>query len=80
MLLSGTVKEDINDIARSFKCKKSTECDGIDMDLVKGVNECIVEPFTYICNLPLHNRFFLEKMKIATSLPICEAGDVNSSI
>lgn len=51
MFIGAVTHREIINIVKTFKNKKSTDCFGIDMTLVKSIIEYIVQPFAYICNL-----------------------------
>lgn len=45
-----TDEQDMLDIVKTFKNKKSTDCLEIDMSLIKNIIQDIVKPLTYVCN------------------------------
>ena len=75
MVLSGTNEKEIIEIVKEFKGKKSTDCNGIDMSLVKNIIECVVKPLTHVCNQSLTTGVFPSEMKTAKIIPIYKAGD-----
>lgn len=75
MFLKGTNEKEITDMVKTFEGKKSADCDGIDMSLVKQIIDCVVQPFTYICNQSLKTVVFPKKMKTAKVIPCYKAGD-----
>ena len=75
MFVSAVNDREIIDIVKTLKNKKSTDCFDIDMTLVKSIIECIVQPFTYICNLSFQTGIFPSKMKTAKVIPIYKSGE-----
>ncbi len=53
----------------------STDCDDIDMMVVKRVIEGISKRLTYICNLSFQTSKFPNKMKIAKVIPLYKTGN-----
>lgn len=53
----------------------STDCDSIDMTIVKKVIEAIVQPLTYICNLSFKTGNFPKEIKTAKVIPLYKTGD-----
>lgn len=51
MFLGGVCESDVLEVVRKFKNKTSNDCNTIDMSLIKDVIDCVVGPFTYICNI-----------------------------
>lgn len=77
MFLSEITEYDILDIVRKCKNKTSTDCDGIDMYIVKKTIDCILKPLTYIINLSFSSGVFPQKMKTAKIIPIFKNGDMH---
>uniref|UniRef100_A0A8C6VZ07 Reverse transcriptase domain-containing protein n=1 Tax=Nothobranchius furzeri TaxID=105023 RepID=A0A8C6VZ07_NOTFU len=75
MFLGGVCESDIIDVVSKFKSKKSMDCDGLDMSLVKEVLHSILQPLTYICNKSFQTGIFPDKMKIAKVIPLYKNGD-----
>ena len=75
MFLGGVCESDVLEVVRKFKNKKSVDCNNIDMSLVKVVMDCVLKPFTYICNKSLSTGIFPDKMKMAKVIPIYKNGD-----
>lgn len=75
MFLGGICLSDVLEVVRKFKKRKSTDCDNVDMSLIKEVVNCVLEPFTYICNKSFLTGNFPDKMKIAKVLPIYKNGE-----
>lgn len=55
--------DEIRKVVKNCGNKRLTDCEGLDMMIVKNIIEFIIEPFTYICNLSLTTGTFPEKMK-----------------
>ncbi len=52
-----------------------TDCNDIDMKLVKQISVGISKPLTYICNLSFRTGTFPRNMKIAKVMPLFKSGD-----
>uniref|UniRef100_A0A3B3B6W1 Reverse transcriptase domain-containing protein n=1 Tax=Oryzias melastigma TaxID=30732 RepID=A0A3B3B6W1_ORYME len=68
-------EQDILTIVRKSKNKTSTDCDGIDMIIVKQTIDCILRPLLYIFNLSFRTGIFPKKMKVAKIIPIFKQND-----
>ena len=68
-------ENEILNIVKNLKSKKSTDNTDIDMILIKNIIHNIVEPFTHICNQSFLKGIFPNKMKTAKVIPIYKAGD-----
>lgn len=75
MFLGGVCESDVLEVVRKFKNKISNDCNTIDMSLIKDVIDCVVGPFTYICNKSFLSGIFPDKMKMAKVVPIYKNGD-----
>uniref|UniRef100_A0A669C5X4 Reverse transcriptase domain-containing protein n=1 Tax=Oreochromis niloticus TaxID=8128 RepID=A0A669C5X4_ORENI len=75
MFIGAVTHREIINIVKTFKNKKSTDCFGIDMKLVKSIIEYIVQPFAYICNLSFRTGVFPSQMKTAKVIPIHKNGE-----
>lgn len=75
MFLRGVCSSDVLEVVRKFKNKKSTDCNNVDMSLIKEVINCVLEPFTYICNKSFLTGTFPDNMKIAKVIPIYKNGE-----
>lgn len=75
MFLGAIVESDVLEVVSKLKNKRSTDCNNIDMSLIKQVIPCIVKPLTYIFNCSFATGTFPEKMKLAKVLPIYKSGD-----
>lgn len=74
MFLNGVDENEILDIVKNCKNKKSTDFNDIDMSLVKLVIEGISKPLTHICNLSFKTGAFPNQMKIAKVIPLYKNG------
>ena len=70
-----TNEEELLDIVRSLKTKKSPGFDYIKNDLIKHVITGILKPLTHILNLSMSNGVVPRNMKIAKVVPIFKKGD-----
>lgn len=75
MFLGGVCESDILEVVKEFKSKKSTDCNDLNMSLIKEVIFCVLEPLTYICNKSFQTGIFPDKMKIAKVIPIYKNGN-----
>ena len=57
--------------------KTSTDCNDINMLIVKKTIKNIVIPFTYICNLSFEFGIFPDNMKTAKVIPLFKSGENN---
>ena len=64
MFVKETDEKEIIEIVKTFKNKKSTDWNGIDMFIVKIIISCVVKPLTHVCNQSL-KIIFPDKMKMA---------------
>ena len=60
---------------KNWESNTSTDCENINMLLVKKVINCIEKPITYICNLSFTTGVLPEKLKIAKGIPLFKSGD-----
>jgi hypothetical protein len=70
MFLASIEEHEVIDILNNFKNKKSTDHNGISMDILKKTFSAVVKPFTYICNLSFKSGIFPDEMKTAKVVPI----------
>lgn len=75
MYLTVVTENDIMEIVHMWKSKTFSDCNDIDMKIVKKVFEGIVRPLTHICNLSFQTGKVQNKMKIAKVLPLYKDGD-----
>uniref|UniRef100_A0A3B3BUC2 Reverse transcriptase domain-containing protein n=1 Tax=Oryzias melastigma TaxID=30732 RepID=A0A3B3BUC2_ORYME len=75
MFLSGVSPSDVLEVVHQMKNKKSTDCHGIDMSLIKEVIHSILEPLTYICNKSFSSGVVPDLMKVAKVVPIHKNGN-----
>lgn len=74
MFLIAVSEKEIIDIVKKCKNKMSTDCDDIDITVVKRVIEGISQPLSFICNLSFQTGKFPHKMKIAKVIPLYKTG------
>ncbi len=58
IFIRGTDENEIIDIVKTFKSKKSTDLNGLDMAVIKNIIECVI---THICNQSLQIRYLQAK-------------------
>ena len=71
MFIGGVTEYDVT------KKRVSTDCNDIDMTIIKTIIDEIVTPFTYICNQSFLSGTFPNKMKLAKVLPLYKNGNHN---
>ena len=74
MFLSETNVSEIITIVSKLTQKTSTDCNDMNMSLVKNIIHLVVQPFTYICHLSFATGIFPYAMKIAKIIPIYKTG------
>lgn len=70
IFLKKITERELIDVVNNFKNKKSTDCDDIDMTLVKHIIDSIARPLTHICNQSLQSSIFPNQIKVAKVIPI----------
>ena len=75
MFLSCITEKQLINIVRSCKNKASSDCDNINMLIIKSTFSSVLQPFLYICNLSFQTGIFPDKMKIARVIPLFKSGD-----
>ena len=70
MFLGGVCESDLLEVVRTFKNKKSTDSNTIDMSTIKEVFDSVLKPFTYICNKSFLTGIFPDGMKMAKVVPV----------
>uniref|UniRef100_A0A3Q2ZQH6 Reverse transcriptase domain-containing protein n=1 Tax=Kryptolebias marmoratus TaxID=37003 RepID=A0A3Q2ZQH6_KRYMA len=75
IFLDGTDKEEIMNIVKNFANKRSKDWVDMDMMFVKEIMGCVIEPFTYICNLSFSTGIFPDNMKTAKVIPLYKSGE-----
>ena len=75
MLIRGTNENEIVEIVKSFKSKRSTDWNDIDMTIIQNIIEYEVKALNRICNQSVHLGIFPKKMKIAKVIPIYKTGN-----
>lgn len=75
MFLTAVDEREVIETVAKCTSKSSTDCEGIDMTIVKKIIAGISKPLTYICNLSFLTGIFLNKMKIAKVMPLYKTGN-----
>ena len=75
MFLSPTSEQEIISLVNNMKSKSSTDCNDINMFLVKMIVNAIVTPLTYIFNLSLQKGVFPDQLKVTLVTPLYKSGD-----
>ena len=75
LFLVPTIEEELLDIVRSLKNKKSPGFDYIKNDLIKNVIKGILKPLIHIFNLSLSSGVVPRNMKVAKVVPVFKKGD-----
>ncbi len=70
MFIRGVDEKEIFDFVNNCKNTFSTDCNDIDMSLIKNIIEYIVKTFTHICNQSFLTGIFPSNMKTAKVIPI----------
>ena len=74
MFLLPVTEDEVKTVVNGCKNKVSTDSDDISMNLLKGVFDFVIKPFTYICNLSFVNGVFPNNMKTAKVVPLFKSG------
>lgn len=77
MYMYNVEEKEVLDLVKSFKNKFSNDNQNLNMDLIKKVIYCIVQPLTYIFNKSFVEGVFPDDMKIAKVLPLHKSGERN---
>lgn len=77
IFLTAVTEDEILKIVQRFKNKFSTDCQQIDIALVKQVINNILTPLTHVCNLSLKYGYVPRKMKIAKVIPLFKNGNIH---
>jgi hypothetical protein len=75
MFLSPVTVHELLLTVNGLQSKKSKDCLGLNMSLIKDLFPNIVNPLLDICNKSLQQGIFPDKMKVAKVIPIFKAGD-----
>jgi len=75
MVCDATCKEELLDIVKSLKNKKSCGSDNITTFILKQCMQELVDPLVHIFNKSLSNGIFPSKLKIAKVIPLFKNGD-----
>ena len=73
--LNPTSQEEIMNILKLFKPKKSTDCDNISMKLLQDLGHCVSYPISMIVNRSLSEGVVPKSMKVAKVVPIYKSKD-----
>ena len=68
---------EINDIIRSLKNKKSAGPDGISSFMLKQISDAICEPLAFLINKSIESGIFPDALKIAKIIPIYKSKEQN---
>ena len=74
MFLLPVTEDEVKTVVNGCKNKVSTDSDDISMNLLKGVFDFVIKPFTYICNLSFVNGVFPNNMKTVKVVPLFKSG------
>ena len=74
MFINPICENDVLNIVKKFKNKKSRDCEDINMTAIKRLIDVLVIPLTHIYNLSLTQGTFPDMMKIAKVIPVFKAG------
>ena len=77
LFLKPVTKEEIINLVKNTKSKKSKDHDDIDMCLVKKILLHIVTPLEHIFNISLQKGVFPDGMKLARVIPLFKNGEIN---
>ena len=77
LFLKPVTKEEIINLVKNTKSKKSKDHDDIDMCLVKKILPHIVTPLEHIFNISLQKGVFPDGMKLARVIPLFKNGEMN---
>ena len=75
MYLEGVTEQEIISTVNQLKSKTSTDCDGLDMIIIKMTIDLISKPLCHIFNLSFTSGIFPNKMKISKVVPLFKTGD-----
>ena len=77
LFLKPVTKEEIINLVKNIKIKKSKDHDDIDMCLVKKILPHIVTPLEHIFNISLQKGVFPDDTKLARAIPLFKNGEMN---
>ena len=75
MFLSPVDDQDIIRTVQNVKGKMSTDCDDLNMSMIKIIIAHIVKLLKHICNVSFITGIFPNQMKTAKFIPIFKSGD-----
>ena len=67
--------QDIVRTVQNFKSKMSTDCNDLNMSMVKNIIAHIVKPLTHICKVSFNIGIFPNQMKTAKVIPNYKSGE-----
>ena len=73
--LLNTGPSNVIDVIKAFEPKKSKDCDGLSMELIKFVSNEISRPLAHIFNLSINCGKFPPALKRSRTVPIFKGGD-----
>ena len=69
---------DIHEILTTIdqcKNKRSEDYNNLSMNVIKGISQSVIQPFTHICNLSFSTGVVPKNMKIAKVIPLFKSGN-----
>ena len=75
MFLTAVDEAEVIEVVQNCENKTSTDCDGIDMTVLKKVIDGISKPLAYIVNSSFQTGIFPDRMKIAKVIPLYKANN-----
>ena len=75
IFLSPGDDQDIIRTVQTVKSKMSTDCNDLNMNMVKNIIAHIVKPLKHMCNVAFNTGIFPNKMKIAKVIPIFKSAE-----
>ena len=75
MFLSPFDDQNIIRTVKNVKSKMSTDCNDLNMSMVKNITAHIVKPLKYICNVSFNTAILPNQMKTANVIPIFMSGE-----
>ena len=76
MFLSPVDDQDIITTVQNFKSKMSTDCNGLNISMVKNIIAHIVKTMKHICNVSFNTGIFPNQIKITKVIPIFKSGEM----
>lgn len=66
---------ELHDVIRNLKNKKSSGIDGVTLQIVKGIIQHLETPLLYLFNSSLNNGIFPDCLKISSVIPVFKNGN-----